>query len=266
MPDSNDQSSTPPAIALLGVGAIGGLLAGFFGVGGGIVMVPLLLLWAGLDQRRAQATSLLAIAPAALVGTASYAIGGVFPIIPALLVAAGGLAGAQLGALLLRKLSLGWLEWTFILFVLSMAVTLFFTVPNRGVGLNVDVVVGAGLVGIGVVMGIAAGLFGIGGGIIAIPALMLIFGIGDLEAKGVSLIAMAPAALSGSFSHLRHRVATLRDGAWVALAALVITPLGSAGAFLLSEAWANVVFGAFVSAIGVTLLFRAIRRRRGRED
>ena len=258
--------SRPPALALLAVGAIGGLLAGFFGVGGGIVMVPLLLLWAGMDQRRAQATSLLAIAPAAVVGTTSYAIGGVFPLIPAALVALGALAGAQFGAFLLRKLSLGWLEWTFILFVLSMAVTLFFTVPHRDVSLEVDIAAAFGLLGIGLVMGVAAGLFGIGGGIIAIPSLMIVFGIGDLEAKGVSLIAMAPAALSGSFSHLRHRVAELRDGVWVAIAALVITPVGSLGAFLLPEQFANVVFGAFALAMGITLLIRAIKRRRASDD
>ncbi len=258
----SDRAARPPALALLSVGAIGGLLAGFFGVGGGIIMVPLLLVWAKMDQRRAQATSLLAIAPAALVGTTSYAIGGVFPVIPALAVALGALLGAQLGALLLRKLSLGWLEWTFILFVLSMATTLLFTIPNRGISLSVDLPVAAILLAIGVVMGTAAGLFGIGGGIIAIPALMLIFGIGDLEAKAVSLIAMAPAALSGSFSHLRQRVATLRDGLWVALAALFVTPVGSLGAFILPEQFANIIFGGFVLILGTTLTIRAIRKRR----
>lgn len=257
-----DPLNKPPVVALLSVGIIGGLLAGFFGVGGGIVMVPLLLVWAKMDQRRAQATSLLAIAPAALAGTASYAVGGIFPILPALLVAAGGLAGAQVGAWLLRKLSLGWLEWTFIVFVAAIATVVVFTIPNRGVSLELDLVTAAGLAGIGVVMGIAAGLFGIGGGIIAIPALMIFFGVGDLEAKGVSLIAMTPAALSGSVSHLRHKVATLRDGLWVALAALIATPLGSLGAFVLPEQLANIIFGGFGLLIAATLLIRAIRRRR----
>lgn len=257
-----DHLNTPPVIALLSVGIIGGLLAGFFGVGGGIVMVPLLLVWAKMDQRRAQATSLVAIAPAALVGTASYAVGGVFPILPAVVVALGALAGAQGGAWLLRKMSLGWLEWTFLVFVASIATVVVFTVPNRGVSLELDVTTAAGLAAIGVVMGIAAGLFGIGGGIIAIPALMIFFGVGDLEAKAVSLIAMAPAALSGSFSHLKHRVATLRDGLWVALAAFIATPLGSLGAFVIPEAYANIIFGGFGLLIATTLLIRAIRRRK----
>lgn len=243
------------------VGIIGGLLAGFFGVGGGIVMVPLLLWWARLDQRQAQATSLLAIAPAALVGTASYAIGGVFPLLPALAVTLGAIVGAQIGAMLLRRLSLVWLRWSFVLFVASMAVTTFFTIPHRDVYIELSLVTALGLVGIGLVMGTSAGLFGIGGGIIAIPLIMLMFGVGDLEAKGISLIAMAPAALSGSFSHLRHGTARLRDGLWVAAGALTAAPLGSLGAFVLPENTANQVFGAFGLAIATTLAVRAWRAR-----
>jgi uncharacterized protein len=51
------------------VGLVGGLLAGVFGVGGGIVFVPTLVLVLGLTQLHAQASSLLAILPTALVGT-----------------------------------------------------------------------------------------------------------------------------------------------------------------------------------------------------
>jgi uncharacterized membrane protein YfcA len=250
-----------PLGALISVGVVGGLLAGLFGVGGGIIMVPLLLWWAQLDQRRAQATSLLAIAPAALIGTASYATGEIFPLIPGLLIAVGAIGGAQLGAFLLRKLSLTWLRWTFAFFVMAMAITVGFTVPNRSAHLGLDLLTGAVLVLIGVVMGTSAGLFGIGGGIIAIPLLMLIFGIGDLEAKGISLIAMAPAALSGSYSHVKSGSARLRDGVWVALGAFVATPLGALGAFKLPEASANVIFGGFALVISVVLIVRAARMK-----
>jgi uncharacterized membrane protein YfcA len=55
------------AVALLGLGA--GVLAGLFGVGGGILFVPTLVLGLGLTQLHAEASSLLAILPTALVGT-----------------------------------------------------------------------------------------------------------------------------------------------------------------------------------------------------
>jgi uncharacterized membrane protein YfcA len=241
---------------------VGGLLAGLFGVGGGIIMVPLLLWWAGINQRRAQATSLLAIAPAALIGSTTYAFGGVFPLVAAILLALGAVVGAQLGALLLRKLSLNWLRWSFAVFVMAMALTVMSTTPNREIQLELTVLNDILLIAIGIVMGAAAGLFGIGGGIIAIPLIMLIFGVGDLEAKGISLLAMAPAALSGSFSHLQHGTASLRDGLWVAAGALVAAPFGALGAFALPETYANVVFGSFAFVISVVLIIRAARASR----
>ena len=254
-------SSRAPLGALIAVGLVGGLLAGLFGVGGGIIMVPLLLWWARLDQRRAQATSLLAIAPAALIGMASYAVGQIFPLVPALLLAFGAIGGAQVGALLLRTLSLPWLRWSFALFVMAMAIAVIFTVPDRSAHLEINILNALLLAVLGIVMGITAGLFGVGGGILTIPFLMIIFGIGDLEAKAISLIAMAPAAISGSFSHVRNGTALLRDGAWVAVGAIIATPVGALGAFSLPESYANIIFGCFAFAISLALLFRAARMK-----
>ncbi len=256
-----ETTKPPHGGALIAVGVVGGLLGGFFGVGGGLVMVPLLLWWTGLDQRQAQATSLLAIAPVALVGTVSYAIGGVFPALPAILVALGAVVGAQLGAAILRRLSLGVLEWLFIAFVGLMAITVTFHLPERDADVIINAAVAIGLVAIGAVMGIASGLFGIGGGIIAIPALMVIFGFGDLEAKGISLISMIPGALSGGISHVRHHTASLRNGLWMSVGAVVATPFGTMGAFVIPVDFANIIFGAFAFGVTAILSVRAVRRR-----
>jgi uncharacterized protein len=58
--------TNPVALMAVGVGA--GLIAGLFGVGGGILFVPALVLFAGLSQLQAEATSLLAIVPVAAMG------------------------------------------------------------------------------------------------------------------------------------------------------------------------------------------------------
>ncbi len=57
------------AVAVIGLGIAGGILAGLFGVGGGILFVPALTLVVGLSQLHAEATSLLAIIPVALLGS-----------------------------------------------------------------------------------------------------------------------------------------------------------------------------------------------------
>ena len=56
---------TRRVLSLIGIGLLGGFLSGTFGIGGGILMVPLFVLVLGIDQRHASALSLTAVLPAA---------------------------------------------------------------------------------------------------------------------------------------------------------------------------------------------------------
>jgi uncharacterized protein len=254
--------SQPFWLRLVAVGLIGGFFAGVFGVGGGLLMVPLLLWWTTMNQRQANATSLLAITPAAIMGALSYGIGGVFAWLPAIFVAAGSVTGAQLGAWILKRIPLVPLRWSFIAFVALSGALLFVTVPNRDALFELTAATGALLIVLGLLMGIAAGLFGIGGGVIVIPALMVFLGQSDLVAKSVSLLAMAPGSLSGSISHLRYQTASLRDGAWVSIGAVITTPIGALIAFVLSAQAAAVLFGALTVFIASSLIYQALTERK----
>jgi len=225
-------------------------------------MVPLLLWWTTMNQRQANATSLLAITPAAIIGAVSYGIGGVFAWLPAVFVAAGSITGAQLGAWILKRIPLVPLRWSFIAFVLVSGAMLFVTVPNRDALFELNAATGALLIVLGVLMGIAAGLFGIGGGVVVIPALMLFLGQSDLVAKSVSLLAMAPGSISGSISHLRYQTASLRDGAWVSAGAVITAPMGALVAFTLSAQAAAVLFGALTVVVASSLIFQALTERK----
>lgn len=252
------ESAIPPLHGLIGVGLVGGLLAGMFGLGGGIIMVPLLLWWTTMGQKRAHATSLLAIAPAAIVGAVSFGVGGVFEWLPAIFVAIGAIVGAQIGAWALRAMPIGLLRGAFIAFVIASGVMLLIELPDRSQALDITLVAGLLLVALGIAMGVAAGLFGIGGGVVIIPVLILFFGYSDLAAKSISLLAIAPGALSGSISHLRHKTATLRDGLWIALGAALTTPLGAIVAFMLSPQLASVLFAIFLFFVALNLIIRAL--------
>ena len=252
--------SKPLWLVLVATGLVGGLFSGLFGVGGGVLMVPLLLWWSGMDQRLANATSLFAITPAALVGAISYGLGGVFEWLPAIFVAVGSIAGAQIGARILTKIPLLPLRWAFITFILISSVMLFLQIPNRESSFDVSLQTALLLVEMGLVMGVAAGLLGIGGGIILTPALMIFLGQSDLVAKSVSLLAMAPGALSGSISHLRLKNASLRDGLWIALGAVITAPVGSYFAFLLSPRLASVLFGLLTVFVATNLIIGVVRK------
>jgi len=80
---------------LAAIGVCGGLLSGLLGVGGGVVMVPLLVLWASYGQRDAHAISLGAIIPISIAGIATYGIAGEVRWWDALALAAGSIVGAQ---------------------------------------------------------------------------------------------------------------------------------------------------------------------------
>ena len=85
-------------------GLLGGVLAGLFGVGGGIVYVPVLALGLGLSQLDAEATSLLAILPTVAAGVVSQHAYGNVRWRAGLVVGIAGIAGVQLGVLIAEAL------------------------------------------------------------------------------------------------------------------------------------------------------------------
>ncbi len=98
----------PATIArLLGVGFGAGALAGFFGIGGGFLIVPGLILAAELSTLHAIGSSLVAVGAFGLTTAVNYAVSGLVDWWIAALFIAGGIVGGWLGAALARHLSKG---------------------------------------------------------------------------------------------------------------------------------------------------------------
>ncbi|WBU39171.1 sulfite exporter TauE/SafE family protein [Homoserinibacter sp. YIM 151385] len=258
--------STGRILALLGVGILGGLLSGLFGVGGGILMIPLLILLAGLDQRTAAATSLAAIVPTAIAGASTYAANGQIDLVAAALLALGGIGGSAIGSRLLRVLPIGVLRWAFIGLLLAVAVRMALVVPARADAADLDLPRILGFIALGLVIGIVSGLFGIGGGVIAVPALIAIFGIGDLTAKGTSLLMMIPTALAGTIGNARARLVDWTAVAIAGTGAVAASFAGVALAFLIPARLSGVIFAGLLLVSAVQLAVRAIRARRTPRD
>lgn len=88
---------------LAAIGLVSGLAGGLLGIGGGGVMVPLLVAFAGVAQRNAHALSLGAVVPLALAAAIVYGAGDEVRLGTALALFAGGAVGAPLGAYLLSR-------------------------------------------------------------------------------------------------------------------------------------------------------------------
>ncbi len=91
-------------VRLMAIGTLAGLFSGLFGVGGGSVIVPLLVLWLGYDERSATATSLAAIVFIAGFAAATQGLYGNVNVSDALLIGVPAVAGVLLGAHLQQRL------------------------------------------------------------------------------------------------------------------------------------------------------------------
>ena len=259
MTDETETEHRRPIWALVAIGLLSGFLSGMFGIGGGIVIVPLLVMLAKFPRKLAAGTSLGAIVPAALVGVASYAAVGNVDWIVALILVVGSVIGAQVGAHLLHKLPVLAIRWAFIVFLAAVAVSLFFVVPSREAEFELHVWSAVGLVVLGFITGVLSGILGVGGGIVIVPMLILLFGLSDVVAKGTSLAMMIPTAISGSIGNLRRKNVDIVAALIVGLAACVTTALGAAAAIALDPRTASIIFGVFLALLIVRLVVEAVK-------
>ncbi len=247
-------------LVLIAIGLAAGFFSGLFGVGGGTIIVPLLLMAAHFDVRKASGTSLAAIVATAVVGVITYVASGSVDWLAALLIVVGSVAGAQIGSHLLNRLSQRVLRWGFIIFLLVVIVSLFVVVPSRDAQIMINLWGGIGLVALGLVTGTAAGLLGIGGGLVVVPALILVFGASDLVAKGTSLAMMIPTAVSGTVGNYRRGNVDLPAALAVGLGACATAWLGVLAATWVDPFVGNLLFAAFLLYTVFTMV-RDLRMR-----
>jgi uncharacterized membrane protein YfcA len=106
------------------IGLVAGFFSALFGVGGGILIVPLLLLLTDFGERRAMATSLAAIGVTALAGVVGYSFTGRIDVVDALLVGIPGAVGATAGTTLQQRVPRRGLSLLFALLLVVIGVTL----------------------------------------------------------------------------------------------------------------------------------------------
>ncbi|HKY65236.1 MAG TPA: sulfite exporter TauE/SafE family protein [Acidimicrobiales bacterium] len=238
------------------VGLAAGFLSGLFGVGGGVLMVPGLVLVLGMGQRLAHGTSLAAIVPIALAGVLGYALEGEVDWVVSLFLVVGAAGvGAFVGTYLLHLLPTRLLALVFAAVLVATAVRMLIgeaTAPGRG-----DLTVGAavGLVAVGVLAGTLSGLLGVGGGVITVPALVLLLGVPAAVAKGSSLAVIIPTAVVGTQRNRARGNVDLRVAAVVGLSGVVSSFLASQLSVGLDERLSNRLFAGLLLAVAAKLIW-----------
>ena len=111
-----------PQLAVIGTAA--GLFSGLFGVGGGLVIVPLLMLWLGYEEREATGTSLAAIVVIAAVTAAVHGAYGNVHVDDAVLVGVPAVGGVLFGTWLQQRIHTRWITIGFAVVLVAAAVEL----------------------------------------------------------------------------------------------------------------------------------------------
>jgi uncharacterized membrane protein YfcA len=113
-------------VRLAAIATAAGAFSGLFGVGGGTIIVPLLVLWLGYEQREATGTSLAAIAVIGALAAAVHAAYGNVDVWNGLLIAAPAIAGVLAGTALQQRISERAVAAAFIVLLMASAAVLVF--------------------------------------------------------------------------------------------------------------------------------------------
>jgi uncharacterized membrane protein YfcA len=247
-------------LALIGLGA--GLLSGGFGVGGGIIMVPLLLA-VGMDRHRAHATSLASIFPIAAAGAIVFALSGEVILGLGVAVGIGGVLGSIVGATVMHRMSTRSLSIFFSLVLLAAGIRMIFStdpLPLAGDFQNVTRLLLA--LAIGLIAGFFAGIAGIGGGVIIVPATVLLLGFTQHEAQGTSLFAIILTSAAATFINRRNRRVSLREAVLIGSVGAIGALVASRFALAIQGDVLSAMFGVFAVLVALRTLYRDLIQNR----
>jgi uncharacterized protein len=241
------------------LGAVAGGMAGLFGVGGGIIIVPALTMVLKLPRRLAHGTSLAAVLPVAASGLVGYWTGGKVDWAVAGLLTAGAVVGAVLGTRLLRTVPLRVLAYGFATLLVITAVELFLNSAGGDGRSDLTLPMALGLLALGLFSGVLAGLLGVGGGVVMVPGMILLFHMLPAVAKGTSLAVIIPTSIAGTWRNLKLGNADLPVAGVVGATGVVTAFIVSRISVSLDEDLSNALFAVLLLAVAVRMVVEQLR-------
>jgi uncharacterized membrane protein YfcA len=251
----------------LGIGFIGGTIGGLLGGGSGAFFVPALEKTTSLNRHSLHGTAGAANIAVTAVGAATFGIvGGSIDLHAGTGLVIGGTLGAAFGAKLILRLPRQLLRWLFV------AVLLVTSLKMALDAIGADPVQGAAFVSssvtanlwftapvsllLGFLIGAWSAGMGLGGGLLAVPVLMLIFGTDLPTAEGTALLMFFPNAIVGTIVHARQGTADMNLATRLNIGAAPGAVAGVLIALTLDAHLLGIVFGLFAFAVAVRELYR----------
>lgn len=239
-------------------GMLIGFMSGMFGIGGSIISTPVLKTIFGLSDLIALASPLPVTIPTAIAGVYAYLKKGLINKKITIAVIAGGLPATILGAYLTKYINSGFLMILTGIFVILTGLRLFNRTIKQTNSPSDKLIMLKALL-IGVLAGLFSGMLAIGGGIILIPAFILILGLSMQESAAISLICVACFAIPGTLVHWQ-----LNHINWYLVLCLSIgvIPAGYLGSFTAIKLQSNhlqKIFSIFLILFGIYFISKYLR-------
>ncbi|MBW4654513.1 MAG: sulfite exporter TauE/SafE family protein [Kaiparowitsia implicata GSE-PSE-MK54-09C] len=287
--------NTPLILGLLVVGSITGVLSGLLGIGGGLVMVPVLTML-GIPLVQATATSLVAVFLSAVSGSIRNLQAGELNWRVSLTLALFGIVTAQLGAWLGDRAPDGLLSLAFAglllitIYLMALKKSLvqkqaraqlvdaanieaeiaskvaFENTPTAAAEtlppsppLSQPVFALLPVAQIGLLAGLLSGLFGVGGGVVMVPLQMLMLGERIKSAVRTSLGAIVAIAISALAQHAWNGNVLWIPGIALGLGGVVGAQLGTRILPKLPDSSVNTLFRGFLIVLSIYMVLRGIR-------
>ena len=237
------------------IGILAGIFGGLVGLGGGIVMIPLMVAFMKMGQHKGHGTSLVALVFTGISGAVTYALKGSVDFPGALFIVITAVFTASAGAKFAHSLPEWKLKRTFGGFLIVVSLLLLLKPylwqlcePVSGWAKVVTLLV------TGIFAGFLSGMMGVGGGVIMVPAMVILTGFSQHTAQGTALLAMIPIGAIGAFTH--WKLGNVKTDLLIGLILGIVlgTYLGGTLAHILSEAILRVIFAIVLILTGVRYL------------
>jgi uncharacterized protein len=223
-------------LATAGLGAVAGIFGGLFGIGGGVLAIPLLGMVFGLHQQAAQGTTLVMVLPNVLFGFWRYRQRFGVDLRMAGVIAGSALVGTYPAARIATRLDPHLLRLAFAAFLAGLASLIAYRAWREvPIGAARPRLAWGWTAVVGAAGGIVSGLFGVGGAFIAPPALTAFFGLRQAEAQGLALALVCPGTVVALFTYASAGQVDWGLGIPLALGGLAAISAGVAMAHRLPE-------------------------------
>ncbi|WP_455911285.1 sulfite exporter TauE/SafE family protein [Pseudomonas putida] len=239
------------------LGAALGTFGGLFGIGGGLIAIPVLGVLFGLDQQLAQGTALVMVVPNVMLALWRYHQRNRIELRHALPLGVMGFCFAWLGSIWAVGLDAGAMRIGFIAFLLTLSAYNLLRMFTRNAPPTAQMRYSWPWLGVlGAASGSMGGLFGVGGAVVATPVLTSLFGTTQVVAQGLSLALALPSTSVTLVTYAWHQEVDWMIGVPLAVGGLLSISWGVKVAHALPERVLRGLFCGFLAVCAVMLTFK----------